>query len=171
MTSPISAEEIGLVIFGDTFGGMFGDGRENHGEDAGMKHLGIDYGTARTGLAVSDETGTLARPYDLLRTSDRIVEEIALIVEREEIGRVVLGMPYDLRGARTETTERVALFLEALRERLDCEVVEQDEALSSRRAVERMVEAGVRKSKRRRKGTTDTWAAALILQEYLDNLE
>ncbi len=136
-----------------------------------MKHLGIDYGAVRTGLAISDETGMLVRPFELLMTGETMIEKIAQIVEREGVERVVVGMPYDLRGERTETTEIVAAFVKQLRERLPCEVVEQDEALSSRRAVERMVEAGMKKSKRRAKGTTDTWAAALILQEYLDTLQ
>ena len=104
-----------------------------------MKHLGIDYGAVRTGLAISDETGMLVRPFELLMTGETMIEKIAQIVEREGVERVVVGMPYDLRGERTETTEIVAAFVKQLRERLPCEVVEQDEALSSRRAVERMI--------------------------------
>ncbi|MGE3800275.1 MAG: Holliday junction resolvase RuvX [Candidatus Kapaibacterium sp.] len=134
-----------------------------------MRSLGIDYGTARVGLAISDELGITVRPFGVLKYSKNIVEEILAIVQREGIGLVVVGMPYDLRGNETETTERVQRFAEKLRGMLPCPVVEWDEALSSRKAVERMVEAGVKKSKRREKGTTDSWAAAIILQEYLSS--
>ncbi len=134
-----------------------------------MRHLGIDYGTKRTGLAISDETGLLARPYELLDTHSDLIEKIAEIVRSEEIGMVVLGMPYDLRGEETDITRLVREFLTKLRDALPCPVEEHDEAMSSQRAVRKMVDAGVRKTKRRKKGTTDTWAAAIILQEYLDN--
>ena len=133
-----------------------------------MKHLGIDYGTKRTGVAISDETGLLARPYEVLDSRDDLLGTIAEIVRNEEIEMVVVGMPYDLRGEETDITRLVRDFLEKLRDLLPCSVEEHDEAMSSRRAVERMVHAGVGKKKRRQKGKTDTWAAALILQEYLD---
>ena len=132
-----------------------------------MRSLAIDYGTARVGVAISDELGITVRPYGVLNYSKKVIDEIASIVEAEGVELVVIGMPYDLRGNVTESTERTKRFAENLRQSLACEVVEWDEALSSRKAVERMVEAGIRKSKRREKGTTDAWAAAVILQEYL----
>ncbi len=132
-----------------------------------MRSLGIDYGTARVGLAISDELGITVRPYRVLQYSRQVVGEIAAIVESEEIGQVVVGVPHGLRGEETESTRRAKNFAEKLRNVLSCNVIEWDEALSSRKAVERMVEAGVRKSKRREKGMTDAWAAAIILQEYM----
>ncbi len=133
-----------------------------------MRTLGIDYGTARVGLALSDELGVLASPYTTLAYSNTIFEEIAEIVLRENVGAVVIGMPYDANGAETDSTRRTKNFAEKLRKVLDCPVAEHDEAFSSRRAMERMVEAGVRKSKRRQKENTDNWAAAIVLQEFLD---
>lgn len=133
-----------------------------------MRTLGIDYGAARVGLALSDELGVLASPYTTLAYSKTIFEEIAEIVRRENVGAVVIGMPYDANGAETESTRRTKNFTEKLRKVLDCPVAEHDEAFSSRRAMERMVEAGVRKSKRRQKENTDNWAAAIVLQEFLD---
>lgn len=133
-----------------------------------MRVLGIDYGTARVGLALSDELGILATPHGAVAYSADVHLQIAGIVREQNVGTVVLGMPYDLKGQETDSTRRVKRFAEKLREVLSCPVVEQDEALSSRRAVERMVEAGVKKSRRRQKENTDAWAAAIILQEYLD---
>lgn len=133
-----------------------------------MRALGIDYGTARIGLAISDELGITVRPYNVLSRTKDVIEQIGLIVQNEKVETVVVGMPYDLRGRVTESTERVKKFAEKLRQALPCDVEEWDEALSSRKAVERMVEAGIKKSKRREKGMTDAWAAAIILQEWLD---
>ena len=133
-----------------------------------MRTLGIDYGTARVGLALSDELGVLASPYQTLAYSKDVVEEIVDIVRRENVGAVVIGMPYDANGNQTDSTRRTKNFAEKLRKVLDCPVAEHDEAFSSRRAIERMVEAGIRKSKRRQKENSDNWAAAIVLQEYLD---
>ncbi len=84
-----------------------------------MKVLALDYGAARTGVAVSDPTGTLARP---LRTVERAaseegMEELAELVRAEEVERVVVGLPLTLRGERgsqAEETERFAAALEAV---------------------------------------------------------
>lgn len=134
-----------------------------------MRILGIDYGTARVGIALSDELGILASPRAVLPYSKAVIEQIADIVRREEVGSVVIGMPYGLKGETTESTERTKRFAEKLRAALPCPVVEWDESFSSRRAVARMVEAGVRKSQRRKKENTDAWAAAVVLQEYLES--
>jgi putative Holliday junction resolvase len=133
-----------------------------------MRLLAVDYGTARVGIAISDELGMFARPYKLLPASEKLPEEIAAIVRENAVGEVVVGMPYGLDGGESGTTRKVKAFLRDLQAALPCSVVEWDESHSSRTAVERMVTAGVGKKRRRQKGTTDTWAAAVILQEYLD---
>jgi putative transcription antitermination factor YqgF len=84
-----------------------------------VKVLALDYGAARTGVAVSDATGTLARP---LRTVERAASEDGLnelveLVRAEEVDRVVVGLPLTLRGERgqqAEETERFASALEAI---------------------------------------------------------
>jgi putative Holliday junction resolvase len=86
-----------------------------------VKVLALDYGAARTGVAVSDPTGTLARP---LRTVERAatddgLSELAELVRAEEVERVVVGLPLTLRGERGEQareTERFAAALEAILE-------------------------------------------------------
>lgn len=133
-----------------------------------MRLLAIDYGTARIGLAISDETGTIARPYRTIPSNGEAAATIATIVKEEGVGEIVLGMPYDLRGKETESTRNTQKFAEQLRPLLTCPITERDESLSSRKAVERMVEAGVGKKRRREKENIDAWAAAIVLQEYLD---
>lgn len=134
-----------------------------------MRALAVDYGTVRIGLAISDELKMFASPLKVLATSADSPAEIAGIVASGGVDVVVLGMPYRLNGTESETTKRVKAFAEKLRPLLSCPLVEWDESFSTQRASERMIAAGVRKKKRREKGTSDLWAASVILQEYLDS--
>ncbi len=134
-----------------------------------MRILSIDHGAVRVGLAMSDELKMFASPYKVLKTSATTVDEIARIVRENDVERVVLGMPYTLDGGESPSTRRVKAFAGRLREALPCPVEEWDEAFTSRSASERMIGSGVRKKRRSEKGSADLWAAAIILQEYLDS--
>jgi putative holliday junction resolvase len=84
-----------------------------------VKILALDYGSARTGVAVSDPTGTLARPLRIVRdaSSDEGLQELSDLVRAEEAERVVVGLPLTLRGEvgkQADETERFAAALEAL---------------------------------------------------------
>ncbi|MEP7218125.1 MAG: Holliday junction resolvase RuvX [Bacteroidota bacterium] len=135
-----------------------------------MRILAIDFGTVRIGTALSDELKMLASPYKVVQYSRNSPADIAAIVAEQKVETVVMGMPYALDGTESEMTRQTKNFAEKLRAIIPCPVVEWDEAFSSRKAGERMRGAGVRKKKRSQKGITDTWAAAIILQEYLDAL-
>jgi putative Holliday junction resolvase len=98
-----------------------------------VKVLALDYGSARTGVAVSDPTGTLARPLRIVRgaSSDDGLRELAELVRAEEAERVVVGLPLTLRGERgkqAEETERFAADLEAI---LDVPVERFDERFTT----------------------------------------
>jgi putative holliday junction resolvase len=98
-----------------------------------VKVLALDYGSARTGVAVSDPTGTLARPLRIIRgaSSDDGLRELAELVRAEEAERVVVGLPLTLRGQRgrqAEETERFAAALEAI---LDVPVERFDERFTT----------------------------------------
>jgi putative Holliday junction resolvase len=135
-----------------------------------VRVLAIDYGTVRVGTALCDELGMFATPYRVLPADRNLPEEIARIVRDNGVDHILLGMPYALDGSQTDTTRRVKAFAEKLRALLPCPIVEWDESFSSRTAVSKMIGSGVSRKKRRQKGTTDTWAAAILLQEYLDSL-
>lgn len=95
--------------------------------------LALDYGAARTGVAVSDATGTLARP---LAVVERAAEEAGLrrlaeLVVEEEAERVVVGLPLTLRGEKGAQAAETALFVEALRARLDVPVETFDERFTT----------------------------------------
>ncbi len=139
-----------------------------------MRALGIDYGLKRIGLAVSDASGTLARP---LATLDRarlpndrmaaaaVLDQIARL-DDEPIAVVVVGWPRRLDGSANEQTARVEAFAAELRRQTSLPVVLQDERLSSHEADTRL--ATREKDWRRRKTRLDAAAAAVILPDYLD---
>jgi putative Holliday junction resolvase len=82
-----------------------------------VKAMALDYGSARTGVAVSDPTGTLARPLGVVERagSDAGLSELARLVRDEEVDRIVVGLPLTMRGARGEQAAETERFVEALR--------------------------------------------------------
>jgi putative holliday junction resolvase len=135
---------------------------------------GLDVGERRIGVAVSDATGTLARPLGVLQTSgldgdavERAVAELGrLSAEDDGLESLVVGLPRRLDGSPSEMTPRVEAFAEALRTRTALPVALQDERLTSREAESRL--ALREKDWRVRKKQLDAAAAAIILQDYLD---
>jgi putative Holliday junction resolvase len=132
--------------------------------------LGIDHGTVRVGLALSDELAMIAHPLKTLDAGPEVEKEIAQIVEQKRIGEVVVGMPYRMGGSRGEAAERVERFAERLRKLLPHEVpvVFVDERLSSKAARESL---GFKERPRGReqKKLVDQVAAVAILQDYLNS--
>jgi putative Holliday junction resolvase len=122
----------------------------------------------KVGLALSDELKILASPYKVIPSTASLAEDVAAIVEENGVDLIVVGMPY-YDGAETGTTAKVRAFTERLRTLVAVPIYFWDESFSTRFARSRMIDAGVRKKKRTARGTSDTWAAAIILQEFLDN--
>ncbi len=138
-----------------------------------MRALGIDHGERRIGIAISDESKTLARPLRVIdagRGGDAMDEVVQLIeraaAEEGSLDVIVVGLPKRLDGSPTERTARVTEFVRALQDRTSIAVVTEDERLSSREAESRL--AVFRKSWRERKAMLDAASAAVILQDYLD---
>ena len=98
-----------------------------------MKVLALDYGSARTGVAVSDPTGTVARPLAVVEAadSDRGLARIVDIVRREEIERIVVGLPVTLRGERGGQADVTERFVERLRAAVDAPVETFDERFTT----------------------------------------
>ncbi len=138
-----------------------------------MRALGIDHGERRIGIAISDESRTLARPLTVLHPggSARAIDAVVELIERaaaEEgsVEVIVVGLPMRLDGTANEATARVTAFIAALRRRTPIPIVTEDERLSSREAESRL--ALFRKDWRARKAMLDAASAAVILQDYLD---
>ncbi len=133
-----------------------------------MRLLGVDPGERRIGLAVSDASGTIATPLrviDCAEVGDPIDE---IVAQAQAVGArgIVVGMPLTLRGEMGPAAQRVADFVQRLRERSHIPVHVMDERLSTAAAERDMAGAGIRGAGRREQ--VDKVAAALILQRYLD---
>jgi putative Holliday junction resolvase len=133
-----------------------------------VRTLALDVGGVRIGVALSDETGTLASGLATLRATGprKDAQAVAALVREHGVGEVVVGLPLRLDGTLGSRGEEVMAFVERLRRVLQVPVVTRDERLTSVAADERLAEAGVRR--RDRRARIDQAAAALILQEHLD---
>lgn len=124
-----------------------------------MKVLALDFGSARTGVAISDATGTIARPVGVVQqaaTKDGLAELVDL-VRAEGVERVVVGLPLTMRGEHGEQAAETELFVESLRAALDVPVESFDERFTTNLA-EEAPDAST---------PTDARAAAHLLSSYL----
>ncbi len=131
--------------------------------------LGIDYGTRRIGVAVSDPTQLIARGVATLPNDERMMEQLMAIITREEVVAIVVGMPYSADGGKGQKAREVEAFIERLKKHTRLDVTTWDESYSSVQAHRVLIEIGIGKKKRREKERVDTMAARLMLQEYLDH--
>ena len=133
--------------------------------------LGVDFGERRVGLAVSDPTGTLATPVETLtrRAGKRPpLARMEAVARALGVGRVVFGLPLDLRGEENDWCAEVRRVGDALARRLDVPIDYVDERMTSVRAERAVRSSGLPKGRREEKGRVDAAAAALILQSWLD---
>lgn len=135
-----------------------------------MRIMGIDYGDARTGLAVSDEMNILVGEAWTLNewNPERIADVIAQEAQKRNVGRLVLGLPKNMDGSEGPRAEKCRDFAELLRSKTDIELVMWDERRSSIEA-HAILHANGKKEKKHRK-TVDAVAASLILEGYLGTL-
>jgi putative Holliday junction resolvase len=133
-----------------------------------LRLLGLDVGDRRIGVALSDETATLASGLPtLLRVGPRKdVRAVAELVRRHDAHEVVVGLPLRLDGTLGEQALKVQAFADALRPAIAVPVVAWDERLTTVMAQEALIAGGA--SRRQRKAVVDKVAAVLILQNYLD---
>ena len=124
-----------------------------------MKVLALDFGSARTGVAVSDPTGTLARPLGVVEgaATESGLAEVARLAREQEIDRIVVGLPLTLRGTRGEQAVETERFVEALRGAVAVPVELYDERFTTNLAQQT---AGA--------APEDALAAAHLLSTYLE---
>jgi putative pre-16S rRNA nuclease len=134
-----------------------------------LRLLGLDVGDARIGVALSDETATLAtgRPTITRVGPRKDVKAVAALVRNEDVAEVVVGLPRRLDGTLGPQAEKVLAFIEDLRRSVRVPVHAWDERFTSMEATRVLVEGGV--SRRDRKQVVDKLAAVLILQSWLDH--
>jgi putative pre-16S rRNA nuclease len=124
-----------------------------------MRILAIDHGTARAGCAISDPSGTLARPLDVIEPPDPAA--VARLVSENEVELVVVGLPVSLSGDEGPQAELAREFRNALAEIVDVPVETYDERLTTRMA-QTTARAGAT-------APPDALAAAHLLESYLDS--
>jgi putative Holliday junction resolvase len=133
-----------------------------------MRTLGLDVGERRIGVALSDETGTLATGLDTIQRvgPKKDLEAVAALARRREAGEIVVGLPRTLDGAVGTQAQKVLAFMEALRSKIDVPVVPWDERFTTAAAEQVLIQGGL--SRVTRRSVVDKVSAVLILQSYLD---
>lgn len=130
--------------------------------------IGIDYGRARVGVAVSDPLGIFASPLETVPAT-KIIEYLKNYARSETVVRFVVGYPMNLNGAPSEAAADVDVFLKQLSAEFPgIPVTLEDERFTSVLAHRAMIEGGMKKSDRRDKNSVDRISAAIILQGFLD---
>ena len=135
-----------------------------------MKYLGIDYGTKRVGLALSDDSGTLAFPHEVLPNTIGLTAAIEDIIRSEKIDEIVMGESLDQNGEDNKVQKQIKGFAEALERRFEVPVRFEKEFFTSYEAHGRQGKESnnARLTKFAAPTELDARAAALILQRYLD---
>ncbi len=130
--------------------------------------LALDPGTKRIGAALSDETATIGQPLEFIPAEPvaKALERIQQIVQERQVREVLVGLPRNMNGTCGPAAESARQFAESLRQALPVPVKTWDERLTSVQANRFLIEAGVRRE--RRKSKVDQTAAAILLQSYLD---
>lgn len=138
-----------------------------------MRILGLDLGTRTLGMALSDETGTIASSFKTIRFEeacyDELLQPILDVVQEYHVQKIVLGFPKNMNNTVGERGLTTQMFQQKLESFLNMEVVLQDERLSTVEATNYMICADMSRKKRKKK--VDSLAASIILQTYLDRMK
>ncbi len=139
------------------------------------KILGIDHGAVRIGIAVSDESSSIAFGREIILNNKDVFVKIKKFITDEHITQIVIGYPLTLKGEKSEQTLAVERFETDLKKTLsgspfnNITIIRWDERFTSKMASDSMLESGMKKKKRQQKGNIDIISASLMLQSYLDS--
>ncbi|MGI6329364.1 MAG: Holliday junction resolvase RuvX [Bacilli bacterium] len=135
-----------------------------------MKYLGLDLGTKTLGIAISDANGIIANSYKTLYFKDNdnqfLLEEIKVLIEKEKIEKIVLGLPKNMDNTLGKRAKETLNFKEELESYLKKEVILEDERWTTKQAEKILLEGDL--SRKKRKKRIDKLAATIILQGYLN---
>jgi len=130
--------------------------------------VAIDYGSKRTGLAVTDPGQMIASPMETV-PSHELMNYLQAYFEKEQVDLLVVGHPRQMDYSESESMKQIRFFVGAFKKRFKTIPVEwMDERFTSRMAMDALVTGGMKKSDRRVKGQVDRVSAALILQSFLE---
>lgn len=131
--------------------------------------MGLDVGTKRIGVALSDELFITAQGSDTIyrKTIESDLEEIKKVAKENDVNQIVVGLPISMNGSHSAQTKEVIKFTEDLSRSVDIPVVTWDERLTTMQAERTLLEADVSRAKRKK--VIDKLAAQAILQNFLDS--
>ncbi len=129
--------------------------------------LSIDYGKVKIGLAISDELRLLAHPLKVIKNNPAVIDEIVDIIIKYNVEKVIVGIPY--WDKPMDIVDEIKSFAEKIKSRLNIEVILVNEFYSTKIAQQKLVSIGKKLKKYKKK--LDTYAACVILQDYLDTIE
>jgi putative Holliday junction resolvase len=130
--------------------------------------VAIDYGSKRTGIAVTDPSRMIASPLETVPTH-QLMDFLASYMKKEEVDLLVVGEPKQMDASDSESFKQIRYFTEAFGKRFPGMPVKWvDERFTSRLAMSAMIEGGMKKSRRRVRKNVDKISAAIILQTYLE---
>lgn len=135
-----------------------------------MRILGIDYGEVRIGLALTDPLGIIAYPLITIKNDSKAILEIKKVISEYGVEKIVLGYPLKENGEETKLSKKIIIYKQILEKELGLSVELFDERYSSEIAKQRIIETVPSKKKRRDKSLIDKNAAAVILQDYLEQM-
>ena len=135
-----------------------------------MRVLAIDHGTKRMGIAISDELKMIGQPLEYIPAEPfaEFLARLKTIIREKEVELIVVGMPRNMDGSYGPAALKVQEFVAVLKDALITPIQTWDERLTSAQANRFLIEADVRRSKRKEK--MDKTAAAILLQSYLDSI-
>jgi putative Holliday junction resolvase len=135
-----------------------------------MRILALDHGSRRIGVAVSDETRTIAQPLEFIPAEPfaGFLDRLKQLIREKEVGLILIGLPRNMDGSYGPAAEKVQTFLGVLANAITVPLKTLDERLTSAQANRVLIQGGVRRDKRKQK--VDQMAAAILLQSYLDGL-
>jgi len=130
--------------------------------------LGIDFGTVRIGLSLSDPTRTLASPLPFLdnKSPQQVIAAITALIETHQITGLVIGMPRNMDGTYGPSAQKVKDFIAEMKKHISLPIQPIDERLTTAQASKQLSSIGLSQKQLRKK--VDSSSASLILQQYLD---
>lgn len=129
--------------------------------------MALDYGTVRTGIAVTDELQLIASGLKTVATNE-LMTFLKTYLQEEPLELLVIGKPKQMNNTDSQSELAIQKFIESLNETFPGLAIERiDERFTSKMAFQSMIDSGIKKKKRREKGLIDTISATLILQNYL----
>lgn len=135
-----------------------------------MRYIGFDLGTKTLGVSISDKTGTIASFYKTIEFENEnyesLISKVKELIDEYDVNTVVLGLPKNMNNSIGFAGERSINFKNMLEEKLNLNVILEDERLSSKEANDIMIMGDLSRKKRKKK--VDAVAATIILQRYLD---